>query len=57
VELRRSANIRSSDELKAKKQGSVNLKGSGEYNSATGRRTRLSLKRKEKKRKEKEVCL
>ena len=39
VELRRSANIRSSDELRAEKQGTVNLKGSGEYNPTTGRRT------------------
>jgi hypothetical protein len=44
VELRRSANIRSSDELKAEKAGTVGLKGAGVYNPATGvRRTRLSF--------------
>lgn len=43
LELKRSGNITSSDELKAKKQGTVNLKGSGEYNRAFGRRTQLSF--------------
>ena len=45
VELRRSANIRSSDELKAaKSSGTVGLSSSGEYNPASaGRRTRLSF--------------
>jgi hypothetical protein len=36
LELKRSANIRSSDELKAEKAGTVGLSGAGRYNSATG---------------------
>jgi hypothetical protein len=43
LELRRSNNITSSDELKAEKQGTVDLSGAGKYNPATGRRTRLSF--------------
>jgi hypothetical protein len=44
VELKRSANIRSSDELKAEKSsGTVGLSGAGEYNPVTGRRTKLSF--------------
>jgi hypothetical protein len=44
VELRRSSSITSSDELKAeKKEREVALRGAGEYNPATGRRTRLSF--------------
>jgi hypothetical protein len=43
LELRRSSNITSSDELRAEKGGSVGLSGSEKYNPATGRRTRLSF--------------
>jgi hypothetical protein len=45
LELKRSDNIKSSDELRAEKAGSVwGLSGSTEYNPATGiRRTRLSF--------------
>jgi hypothetical protein len=52
VELQRSDNIRSSDELRAKKSGTVDLSGAGEYNPALlGRRTRLSFRGEEEKRK------
>jgi hypothetical protein len=45
VELKRSSNITSSDELRAERSsGTVGgLSGAGEYNPATGRRTRLSF--------------
>jgi hypothetical protein len=43
VELKRSSNITSSDELRAEKQGVVDLSDYGRYNPATGRRTRLSF--------------
>jgi hypothetical protein len=43
LELRRSSNITSSDELRAEKSGTVGLSGAGEYNPATGRRTKLSF--------------
>jgi hypothetical protein len=43
LELRRSSNITSSDELKAEKSGTVDLSDSGKYNPVTGRRTRLSF--------------
>jgi len=43
VELKRSSNIKSSDELGAEKQGTVGLSGFGEYNPAAGRKTRLSF--------------
>jgi hypothetical protein len=44
VELRRSGNILSSDELRAERQGRVDLSGAGKCNPATGsRRTRLSF--------------
>lgn len=43
VELRRSSDITSTDELRAQKSGIVDLSGSGEYNPATSRRTRLSF--------------
>lgn len=43
LELKRSDKITSSDDLKAEKTGSVGLKGAGEYNPATVRRTRLSF--------------
>jgi hypothetical protein len=43
LELRRSSNITSSDELRAEKAGTVGLSGSEKYNPATGRRTRLSF--------------
>jgi hypothetical protein len=43
VELRRSSNITSSEELKAERQGTVDLSGSGKYNPALQRRTRLSF--------------
>jgi hypothetical protein len=44
LELRRSGNILSIDELKVEKQGTADLSGSGKYNPATGsRRTRLSF--------------
>jgi hypothetical protein len=45
LELKRSANIRSSDELRAEKAGTVGLSlGAGKFNPATGsRRTRLSF--------------
>jgi hypothetical protein len=43
VELRRSSNITSSDELRAEKGGTVGLSGAGKYNPATARRTRLSF--------------
>jgi hypothetical protein len=46
LELRRSSNVKSSDELRAEKSSSgtvADLTGSGKYNPATGRRTRLSF--------------
>jgi hypothetical protein len=46
LELKRSANIRSSDELRAEKSsgtGIVDLSGTGKYNPAPRRRTRLSF--------------
>jgi hypothetical protein len=44
LELRRSSNITSSDELRAEKQGVVDLSDYGRYNPTTGkRRTRLSF--------------
>jgi hypothetical protein len=46
VELKRSSNITSSDELRAEKSGTgvLGLTGSGKYNPTTGsRRTRLSF--------------
>jgi hypothetical protein len=42
VELKRSSNVTSSDELRAEKSGTVSLKGAGEWNPVSGRRTRLS---------------
>lgn len=43
VELKRSSNITSSDELRAEKAGSADLTGFGKYNPVTGRRTCLSF--------------
>jgi hypothetical protein len=43
LELRRSSNVKSSDELRAEKSGTVGLSGVGKYNPASGRRTRLSF--------------
>jgi hypothetical protein len=43
VELRRSSNITSSDELRAEKAGTVGLSGAGKYNPATSKRTSLSF--------------
>ena len=44
LELRRSSNVKSSDELRAEKSGTVGgLSGTGKYNTATGRGTRLSF--------------
>jgi hypothetical protein len=44
LELKRSANIRSSDELKAEKSsGTVGLSGTGRFNPTMMRRTRLSF--------------
>jgi transcription initiation factor TFIIIB Brf1 subunit/transcription initiation factor TFIIB len=43
LELRRSSNVKSSDELRAEKSGNVDLSGVGKYNPITGRRTRLSF--------------
>jgi hypothetical protein len=43
LELKKSYNVLSSDELKAEKGSTVGLSGAGKYNPATGRRTRLSF--------------
>jgi len=43
LELKKSNNVVSSDELRAERSGNVGLKGAGEYNPATSRRTRLSF--------------
>jgi hypothetical protein len=43
LELKRSSNVTSSDELRAEKSGNVGLSGAGEYNPASGRKTRLSF--------------
>ena len=43
VELRRSSNVKSSDELRAEKSGTVGLSGAGKYNPTTARRTNLSF--------------
>jgi hypothetical protein len=43
LELRRSSNITSSDELRAEKQGTVDLSDYGRYNPVSRRTTRLSF--------------
>jgi hypothetical protein len=44
LELRRSSNVKSSDELRAEKSsGTVGLSGAGRYKPATGKRPRLSF--------------
>jgi transcription initiation factor TFIIIB Brf1 subunit/transcription initiation factor TFIIB len=43
LELRRSSNVKSSDELRAEKSGNVGLSGAGRYKPATGKRPRLSF--------------
>lgn len=44
LELKRSDSIKSSDELKAEKTGTLGLKGAAEYNPAASRsRTRIAF--------------
>jgi hypothetical protein len=43
VELKRSSNVKTSDELRAEKAGTLDLTGTGKYNTATARRSRLSF--------------
>jgi hypothetical protein len=43
VEIKRSSNVTSTDELRIEKEGVVDLSGSEKYNPVTGRRTRLSF--------------
>ena len=37
LELKKSYNVKSSDELRAEKQGTVSPSGAGKYNSVSGR--------------------